>query len=424
MSAHAGFPAAGEMIGPYRIDRRIGSGGMGVVFDARDAGLDRDVALKVISPHLADDPGFRARFTREARAQASLDSAHVVHVYAHGEVDGRLYIATQLVPGGDLGAMVRAHGAAPLPVALDLVGQVASGLADAHAAGLVHRDIKPANVLLRQGERVRAYLADFGIAREVGGADTRGSAGAVGTPSYMAPELHTGGTAGVASDVYSLGCLLWAALSGRAPYGGTSDFEIVTAHRERPVPQLAGSGPQVDAVNRVLRSAMAKRPEDRYPTAAAMRDDLLAAARLSASPVPARRTRLPVVVGAVVLVAVLAGAAYALTRSGEEEPASGSPPASSVPTPSSPSSSASASGPGGVDEQRAATAFADALVEQGVMTREQATCVAGRIVDDLGLEQLVEDGFFDEDLTFLDPDLSDEPEIKQALTAASFDCVS
>ena len=420
MSAHAGSPAPGEMIGPYRVDRRIGSGAMGVVYAARDAGLDREVALKVISPHLADDQEFRARFTREARAQASLDSAHVVHVYAHGEVDGRLYIATQLVPGGDLGAMVRAHGAPPLPVAVDLVGQVASGLADAHAARLVHRDIKPANVLLRPGERVRAYLADFGIAREVGGEDTRGRAGAIGTPSYMAPELHTGGTAGVASDIYSLGCLLWATLSGRAPYGGTSDFEIVTAHRERPVPQLAGRGPQGDAVNRVLRSAMAKQPEDRYPTAAAMRDDLLAAARLSASLVPARRrARLPVVVaGAVVLVTVLAGAAYALTRGGEDEPTSGSPPPSS-PSSSSPSSSA----PGGADEKRAATAFADALVEQGAMTRGQATCVAGRVVGDLGLEQLVEDGFFDEDLSFLDPDLSDDPEIKQALTKASFDCV-
>nr|WP_281386002.1 serine/threonine-protein kinase [Nocardioides luti] len=181
-------------MGAFRVGRRIGGGGMGVVFEAYDEGLARRVALKVISPHLADDPAFRARFTREAQAQASLDSAHVVHVYAHGEADGRLYIATQLVPDGDLGMMVRAHGGAPLRTAVDLIAQVASGLADAHAAGLIHRDIKPANVLLRRRDSgLHAYLGDFGIAREIGADQTLTAAGTVGTPSYMAPELHTGG---------------------------------------------------------------------------------------------------------------------------------------------------------------------------------------------------------------------------------------
>ena len=118
--------------------------------------------------------------------------------------------------------MLRHHGAPPAMVALDLVAQVASGLADAHAAGMVHRDIKPANVLLRRrGATMAAYLGDFGISRRLHAGDPEDDrTGTVGTPSYMAPELHTGGTAGVASDVYALGCLLWATLSGRAPYRG------------------------------------------------------------------------------------------------------------------------------------------------------------------------------------------------------------
>ncbi|MGB0099097.1 MAG: serine/threonine-protein kinase, partial [Nocardioides sp.] len=262
-----------ERIGPYRIDRRLGGGGMGVVYAAWDLGLERPVALKVISPQLADDPDFRGRFVREARAQAALDSEHVVQVYAHGEDDGRLWIASQLIPDGDLGQLLRQYGAPPAPVALDLIAQVAAGLADAHAAGLVHRDIKPANVLLRRGPRIRAYLADFGIARAIGQqAGTGTQTGTAGTPAYLAPELHTGGTPGVASDVYSLGCLLWAVLTGRPPYAGGSDFEIATAHRQRPVPQLGGRDPRSRALDAVLRTALAKQAADRYPSAGALRD--------------------------------------------------------------------------------------------------------------------------------------------------------
>ena len=121
MPVQPGYPAPGEMIGPYRIERTLGGGGMGVVFAALDIGLNRAVAIKVIAPHLADDHEFRTRFTREAQALAALDSAHVVHVYAYGEVDGRLYIATQLIPDGDLAARLQKYGAPPLPIALDLV---------------------------------------------------------------------------------------------------------------------------------------------------------------------------------------------------------------------------------------------------------------------------------------------------------------
>jgi serine/threonine protein kinase len=211
VTTHGAYPEPGELIGPYRVGQRLGMGGMGIVFEALDTQLNRQVALKIISPHLADDEAFRARFTREAQAQASLDSPNVVHVYAHGEVDGRLYIATQLVPDGDLGQMIQTRGAPSLGIAVDVIAQIASGLADAHAAGLVHRDIKPANVLLRiRTDSVRAYLADFGIARQVNVDSNLTTAGVtVGTPTYMAPELHTGGQSRPATSTR------WAACSGR-----------------------------------------------------------------------------------------------------------------------------------------------------------------------------------------------------------------
>ena len=282
MSATAGYPAEGEEIGPFRVVRRIGGGGMGAVFEAVDATLDRRVALKVIAPHLAEDAEFRARFTAEAQALAALDSPHVVHVYAHGDHAGRLYIAAQLIPDGDLAELIEDVGAPPLRVGLDLISQVAAGLADAHAVGLVHRDIKPANVLLRRrDDAMSAYLGDFGVACRVGRGASPSEIGTIGTPAWMAPELHCGTPAGVASDVYSLGCLLWATLTGRAPYVGATEDQVVAAHREQPVPQLLGDSPMAREVNRILRTAMAKDPAARYPSASLLRDDLRRAGTLS-----------------------------------------------------------------------------------------------------------------------------------------------
>ena len=164
------LPPDPDELGPYRIERRLGQGGMGTVYDAVDTTLDRHVALKLITPERAEDPDFRLRFGREARAQAALDSPHVVQVFAHGEVGGRLYIASQLVPAGDLGGWLR-RGALPADLAVRVVAQVADGLAEAHRVGVVHRDVKPSNVLLRKrGPDVVALLADFGIADRIGGA--------------------------------------------------------------------------------------------------------------------------------------------------------------------------------------------------------------------------------------------------------------
>ena len=438
----ADYPRQGEKIGHYRVGRRLGGGGMGVVFEARDEYLERPVALKVIAPELAEDPEFRARFTREAQAQASLDSRHVVQVYAHGEDDGRLWIATQLVPDGDLRSMLTAYGAPSVPFAIDLIEQVADGLADAHAAGLVHRDIKPANVLLRRRADggTTAYLADFGIARQVGGEATRTSHATVGTPSYMAPELHTGGQPGIASDVYSLGCLLWATLTGQAPYAGTSDFEIVTAHREKPIPQLPDDDPVAGRLNEVLRHTLAKDPADRPPSAAAVRDWLrsLRGPVAPAGAGPSRRRGglvAVVLVAAVVVAAVAVG--YAVTRDDDdpttssessESPESSQSSSAASPDPTPPTTAASSAtlsvSPPGDDKERAIASMAAAFAGQPGITPDQARCVARTTIETVGLQHLVDIGMFDGTMTFNDLDLAPYPEVKNALTSASLTCAA
>lgn len=270
------FPAVGDVFGRYRVVEIIGRGGMGVVFSAVQEDLDRKVALKVLAPELASDERFRSRFTREASALAKLDSPHIIHIYEHGEHDGCLFIATQLVGGGDLRNLLEATGGLPALRAIEIVAQVCAALADAHAAGVVHRDIKPANVLLRRSDAEDfAYVCDFGIAQTNDEQRTR-SVGVVGTVAYMAPERHRGAEATVASDVYSAGCLLWATLTGAPPYAGT-DVQVAMAHLHETVPVLPGIGQLQLSVSAIVRRAMAKSPEERYPSASTMRADLLAA---------------------------------------------------------------------------------------------------------------------------------------------------
>ena len=276
-----GYPRVGEQFGRYRITGEIGAGGMGVVLGAVLDGLDRKVALKILSQDLADDPAFRQRFHREAEALASLYSPHIVDIYDHGEQDGALFIATRLVEGLDLESRLARDGALAPGPALGLVAQVASAVADAHAAGVIHRDIKPSNVLLHEsshGDRF-AYLCDFGIAYKADEEHTR-TGGVIGTVAYLAPERHLGADATVASDIYALGCLLWATLTGRPPYRGT-DLQIAMQHTSDPIPQYAGAGPVADAINAVLRRSLAKEPEDRYPSAGHMRAALLKAQQLA-----------------------------------------------------------------------------------------------------------------------------------------------
>jgi len=274
------LPIEGESFGRYRLLRLLGRGGMGVVYAAHDTSLDREVAVKLVLPHLAGDDEFRARFQHEASVLAKLESPRIVRIYDHGEHDGTLFLVTQLVAGGDLRRLIDREGALPPALALDVLAQMTEGLCDAHAVGVTHRDIKPANVLLRErGGRFEAFLCDFGIATTPGTELSR-TGSVTGSLPYMAPERYRGEDAGPQSDIYPAGCLLWHAFTGSAPYAGT-DVEIAVAHIQAPVPQLPGKDEFTKRANAVLTRAMAKDRSKRYPTARALLTELQALARIA-----------------------------------------------------------------------------------------------------------------------------------------------
>ena len=242
-------PAIGSTLGGYRLDALIARGGMGVVYRATHLALDRPVALKVIARHLADDEGFRERFLRESRLAARLDHPNVVPVFDAREEDGELIVAMRLVEGGDLKQRIAAEGPLPPAEAVELLGQVAAALDAAHAAGIVHRDVKPHNILL---EGDRAYLTDFGLAKALGDSGVLSGTSIVGTVEYMSPEQWRGESVGPAADVYSLGCVLYEALTGIVPYAR----------------QAGDTEPEMpEGLDAVIERAVAKDPADRYPTA-------------------------------------------------------------------------------------------------------------------------------------------------------------
>ena len=209
-----GVFSIGSEVAGYRIEGLLARGGMGVVYRATHLGLERAVALKVIARELADRDGFRDRFLRESRLAARLDHPSVVPIYDSREVDGELVVAMRLIEGGDLRGLIDREGPLPPDRALNLLGQVADALDAAHAAGIVHRDVKPHNILV---EGDHAYLSDFGLAKAFDESES-GSASVVGTAHYMSPEQWRGDSIGPAADVYSLGCVLYEALTGTAPF--------------------------------------------------------------------------------------------------------------------------------------------------------------------------------------------------------------
>ncbi len=270
-----GIPGVGDEFGRYRLDRVIGQGGMGVVFAATDLRLDRTVALKVITGPLADNEDFRRRFHDEAAVLSRLDSPYVITIHDHDEVDGQPFIVTQFVDGTDLGTFLHEHGPLPAKVALTMCAQVARGLGDAHRRGVIHRDVKPGNILLREPgtPEMHAYVCDFGIARSDSSEGHTATGLVAGTWAYLAPERTQGASASPASDLYALGCVLWACLTGSEPYTGT-DVEMAIAHAQAPVPQLPASSTFITELNGVLARLLAKDPAERYADAAAARADL------------------------------------------------------------------------------------------------------------------------------------------------------
>ena len=281
-------------VGRYRIESVAGRGGMGVVYRARDDELDRVVALKVIAPELARDEGFRVRFERESRMTAALDHPNVIPVFNAGEDDGRLFIAMRLVDGTDLGRMLQERGALEPALAAELVAQAASALDAAHTRGLVHRDVKPANLLIAGDRRPHVYLTDFGLAKRDGSAALTSTGNWLGTPDYSSPEQIEGRDLDPRSDVYALGCVLFAALTGRPPFADVPRLRKGGAQVHEAPPALRDVRPEVPpAFEPVVARALAKDPMDRYGSAGALADDALAAAGGAPEPAtaPTRRSR-------------------------------------------------------------------------------------------------------------------------------------
>ncbi|HEX2423294.1 MAG TPA: serine/threonine-protein kinase, partial [Actinomycetota bacterium] len=213
----------------YQLDRSLGNGGMGEVFEATDLTLHRNVAVKLLSPSLVQDEPARARFLREARALAQVNSPHVVAVYDAGEDDERPYLVMELVDGTTLEHELKGTGRVEPARAVAIAKDIASGLASAHEQGIVHRDVKPSNVFLTQSDA--AKIGDFGIARlERPDAILTLTGQTFGSPPYVAPEQATGGTVDARADLYSLGCVLFQMLVGRRPFSGDDAVSLVYQH--------------------------------------------------------------------------------------------------------------------------------------------------------------------------------------------------
>ncbi len=259
--------------GRYRLIELLGQGGMATIYRARDAQLERDVAAKLLRPEYGKDPDFFARFRQEAQSAASLNHPGVVAVYDYGTDKAGPYIIMELVDGEDLGSIVRRSGALPPRQAARLTSQIARAVAAAHASGFVHRDIKPSNALVTREGRVK--VTDFGIARALAEATLTLPGTTLGSVHYFSPEQARGEIATPASDIYSLGIVLYELLTGRRPWEGDSAAAIATARLTGPVPNpssvRAGIPPILEAIT---RKAMATSPDDRFASAEAMADAL------------------------------------------------------------------------------------------------------------------------------------------------------
>ncbi len=274
--------------GRYVVERLLGSGGMAQVYLAHDEVLDRHVALKILGDQYAEDEEFVERFKREARSAASLSHPNIVSVYDQGRSeDGAYYIAMEYVPGGTLKERIRREGALTPGAAVGVALQVTDALSEAHERGVIHRDVKPQNVLVTEKGDVK--VADFGIARAAASASSGATATGVvlGTADYMSPEQARAEPVGPRSDLYSLGVVLYEMLTGTLPYEAQSPMGVAMKHATEPVRSPREANPSVpEPLAALTTKLLAKDPEDRYASAAALSDDL-ERARSALSPVAA-----------------------------------------------------------------------------------------------------------------------------------------
>lgn len=268
-----------RMLGEYAVRQLLGRGGMGEVWEGYDPDLDRRVAIKVILPHLSNDPTFSERLRREAKLVAALRQPNIVQLYDFDVVDGQAIMVMEYLAGGSLrDRLARLQNAGQLialTTAADLLEAVAAGLDYAHARGAVHRDLKPGNILF--SEEDIPIIGDFGVAKVVNDLSTLttptlvGPGSILGTPAYMSPEQAGGGEIDHRSDLYSLGVVLYEIVTGRLPFTGESPREILIQHLQHAPPSPRVFNPNIsEAVEEVLLRALAKEPAARYVSAAEM----------------------------------------------------------------------------------------------------------------------------------------------------------
>jgi serine/threonine-protein kinase len=282
----------------YRLLSVLGQGGMGSVYKAEHIRMGKALALKLLRGDFARDEGAVERFRGEAQIVSRLSHPHTIAVFDFGEIDdgSGFYLAMEYVPGKDLAVVLREARALPEPRVLDVGAQILGSLAEAHDAGVVHRDVKPGNVMLMQTRSGEDWVKvlDFGIAklREEGSAarsSRRGAGVIVGTPNYLAPEQARGDAVDGRADLYAVGCVLHELATGRPPFQAPTPMAVVSAHLQQPPPRADAAPCVTRQLADVIERALAKRPEERFASADAMRDALLAAGE----PTGARHLRRP-----------------------------------------------------------------------------------------------------------------------------------
>jgi eukaryotic-like serine/threonine-protein kinase len=258
--------------GRYRILRKLGSGGMANVYLAEDEDLGRRVAIKILNDRYASDDSFNERFRREAKSAAALSHPHIVAIYDRGEADGRPYIAMEVIEGRSLKELIVASGSLPIQQSIEYAKQILNALRFAHRHGIIHRDIKPHNILLGAEDRLK--VTDFGIARA--GASQMTEVGSImGTAQYLSPEQARGAPVAAASDLYSLGIVLYEMLTGRTPFEGETSVEIAMKHLNEPPRPPSALRPEISPeLDQIVLRALAKDAGERYQTAEELRADL------------------------------------------------------------------------------------------------------------------------------------------------------
>lgn len=253
----------GESVGPYRITKKLGVGGMATVWKAYHPALDRYVAIKVLHPSFKEDPQFAARFQREARIVAKLSHPHIVPIYDFSESEGMPYLVMRFIEGRTLKAILK-QGPLSLDRVLEMVEPAGEALAYAHEQGVLHRDIKPSNFIITAEEEV--FLTDFGLARMAETTDSTLSRDMlVGTPQYISPEQVRGEKLDAGTDIYSLGVVLFEMLTGKVPYDADTPYAVIHDHIFSPLPVPTEFNPDIpEAVERVVLKALAKDRKDRF----------------------------------------------------------------------------------------------------------------------------------------------------------------